>query len=46
MKSQRWIHAALLAAALGMILLGALQGGHRELLAKAVRVCSECIGLG
>lgn len=46
MKQQAWIRTALLAAALGLILLGALNGGARELLAKAVRICSECIGLG
>lgn len=39
----RW---GLLALALGLILLGVLNGGARSVLAKAVKICSECIGLG
>lgn len=36
----------LLALALALILLGVLNGGARSVLAKAVKICSECIGLG
>ena len=29
-----------------LIVLGVLNGGARDVLAKAVKICSECIGLG
>ncbi|MBQ7454891.1 MAG: thioredoxin [Clostridia bacterium] len=37
---------ALLAAAAVLITAGALNGGLRDVLAKAVSICTECIGLG
>lgn len=43
-KTVLW--AALLCASLSMILLGILNGGSLDVLAKAVKICSECIGLG
>ena len=46
MTRQRALWAALLAAALLLIVLGVLNGGARDVLAKAVKICSECIGLG
>ena len=46
MTGKRALWAALLAAALLLIVLGVLNGGARDVLAKAVRICSECIGLG
>ena len=39
------VWAVLLIAAAGLILAGILNGGAREVLAKAARVCGECIGL-
>lgn len=40
--------ARLLAAAAGALSLvcGILQGGYRDTLAKAVRICLECVGIG
>lgn len=46
MTRKRALWAALLAAALLLIVLGVLNGGARDVLAKAVKICSECIGLG
>lgn len=46
MKWKKALWAALLAAAVFLIVLGAANGGAREVLAKAVKICSECIGLG
>ena len=43
-KAVLW--AGLCAAAIGLIVLGVLNGGARDVLAKAVKICSECIGLG
>ena len=43
-KSALW--AALFAAAVLLIVLGVANGGARDVLAKAVKICSECIGLG
>ena len=43
-KTALW--AALLAAGSVLIVLGVLNGGARDVLAKAVKICSECIGLG
>ena len=43
-KGALW--AALLAAAVALIALGVWNGGAADVLAKAVRICSECIGLG
>ena len=43
---QRILRLVLLAVALLFILLGALNGSMRDVLEKAVRICTECIGLG
>ena len=40
------IRAVVLAAALVMIVVGALNGGAADVLGKAIRICTECIGLG
>ena len=45
-RRQRLLWAALLCAALGLIAAGALNGGMRDVLYKAVKICSECVGLG
>ena len=39
----RW---ALLAAAIAFIALGVMNGDPRSVMAKAIRICTECIGLG
>ncbi|MBE6974767.1 MAG: thioredoxin [Ruminococcaceae bacterium] len=36
----------LLAAAVAMIVLGIDNGGIAAVLGKAIRICTECIGLG
>lgn len=38
----------LAAAGAGLLALvgGILQGGYRDTLAKAVRICLECVGIG
>lgn len=46
MKRKIALWAALFAAAALLIVLGVLNGGARDVLAKAVKICSECIGLG
>ena len=46
MKGRKALWAALTAAALALIVLGVLNGGARDVLAKATKICSECIGLG
>jgi hypothetical protein len=46
MTRKQALWAALLAAALLLIVLGVVNGGARDVLAKAVKICSECIGLG
>lgn len=35
-----------LAAAVILIVLGILNGGHKDVLDKAIKICTECIGLG
>lgn len=43
---ERVIRIAVLTAALCLIILGAFNGSMRDVLDKAVRICTECIGLG
>ena len=45
-KRLRLARAALLVAALGFIAAGVLNGGARDVLIKAVNICTECVGLG
>ena len=40
------VRAALLILAAGLIVLGILNGGLNDVFVKAVRICTECIGLG
>ena len=42
----RIVQGVLLALAVALILLGVLNGGIDDVLGKAVRICTECIGLG
>lgn len=42
-KTLRWL---LLAAALLLITAGVLNGGTRDVLGKAIKICTECVGLG
>ena len=45
-RTVRVLRAAVLAAAIVLIVLGILNGGLYDVLAKGAVVCSECIGLG
>ncbi len=45
-KKLNCLRLALLVLALGLILAGVLNGGLRDVLAKAANICTECIGLG
>lgn len=40
------LRAVLYAAAIAFIVLGVLNGGMRDVLIKAINICTECIGLG
>lgn len=40
------IRIAILSAALLFIVLGAMNGGLQDMLSKAIKICTECIGLG
>ncbi len=41
-----FVRCALLFLSLGLIVLGVFNGGMKDVLAKAVKICTECIGLG
>ena len=41
-----YLRAAVFAAALALIVLGILNGGLEDVLAKGAAICTECIGLG
>ena len=45
-KSKRIISCVLLIAALGLIGLGVMNGGYRDVWNKARLICYECIGIG
>ena len=40
------LRAGLYAVAIVFIVLGVMNGGLRDVLVKAVNICTECIGLG
>ena len=46
MTKKKALWAALFLAAAVLIVLGVLNGGAQDVLAKAIKICSECIGLG
>ena len=43
---RRIVRISLLLTGLVLIVLGILNGGLRDVLIKAVNICTECIGLG
>lgn len=40
------LRVVLLSAAILFIVLGAMNGGLKDMLSKAIKICTECIGLG
>ena len=40
------LRTALYAVALALIIAGVMNGGMRDVLIKAINICTECIGLG
>lgn len=40
------LQIALIAVAIGLIVVGALNGGALDVLYKAINICTECVGLG
>ncbi len=43
---QKAVRGILLAAAVGLLVMGICTGGPVEVKSKAVRICLECIGIG
>lgn len=46
MRRRTALWAALVLVSVLLVALGVLNGGARDVLAKAIKICSECIGLG
>ena len=46
MTRKKALWAALVVLGVTLVVLGILNGGMRDVFVKAVRICSECIGLG
>lgn len=46
MKRKQALWAALFVLGLALVALGVRNGGAMDVLAKAIQICSECIGLG
>lgn len=45
-QNLKWVRSALLVLAAILIVVGIINGGMRDVLVKAINICSECIGLG
>lgn len=41
-----WVRGGLITLAAGLVVAGVLNGEALEVLAKAVRICLQCIGIG
>ena len=46
LKHETWIRIAVFAAAALLIIAGIANGSVRDVLAKAISICTECVGLG
>ena len=45
-RNVRLLRAALLILALVLIIAGVFNGSARDVFGKAVKICTECVGLG
>ena len=45
-RKTRILRAAVLAVALILIIIGIINGGLEDVLAKGAAICTECVGLG
>ena len=45
-RKTRILRAAVLAVALSLIIIGIINGGLEDVLAKGAAICTECVGLG
>ena len=46
LKHETWIRTAVFAAAVLLIIAGIANGSVQDVLAKAISICTECVGLG
>ena len=46
MTKRQAVQWALGICGLALLILGAAQGGYQNTMAKAIRICMECIGIG
>ncbi len=46
MEKKKLLWAVLFCISMLFIVLGIMNGGLLDVLAKAIKICSECIGLG
>ena len=46
LKHETWIRIAVFAAAALLIIAGIANGSVQDVLAKAISICTECVGLG
>lgn len=46
LRRQNLLWCALMAAAVVMVLLGTFNGSMKDVLVKAIKICTECVGLG
>ena len=46
LKHETWIRIAVFAAAVLLIIAGIANGSVQDVLAKAISICTECVGLG
>lgn len=45
-RKLKFIRISLLVASIALVVIGAFNGGAADVLGKAIRICTECIGLG
>ncbi|MBR2529382.1 MAG: thioredoxin [Blautia sp.] len=45
-KSLVALQTALIAIAIGLIVVGVFNGSAQDVLYKAINICTECVGLG